>query len=368
VSTKSNSSEWSPASVVAHGGDILATARRLNCLVTDLIDLSSNLTPLGIPAALRRILMERLDEVGFLPETGSETLRQLFATRYGRSPEEVLVGNGTTEFIFAVPAAMPCRRAVIINPTYGDYRLASSWAGLEVQGFPLLAEEEFQLDLNRLADFLTGGELAFICNPNNPTSVLTPSADIHGFIAAHRESLFLVDESYLPFTREPSLLELPPLANLLILSSYSKIYGIPGLRLGFLTASLENMARLAARRKPWGVNRLAQVAGEFLVDNGEDYRQQALEFLDLHRPAMARALDDISGVHVFPGSANFILARLEGIISAAELHRLLIEQSRIMIRDCANFEGLDQQYFRISLKEGTSMRLLPEAVQTILGK
>jgi threonine-phosphate decarboxylase len=363
-----NFPERSPASAVPHGGDIVATARKLGCRISELIDLSSNLTPLGMPPALRQLLAEHLDEAGCLPETGSETLRQLFASRHGHSSREVLVGNGTTEFIFAVPAAMPLRRGLIVNPTYGDYRLASDWAGLAVQSFLLLPEENFRLDFNRLAAALTGGEIVFICNPNNPTAVLTPTAELHHFITGHPDSLFLVDESYLPFTREQSLLELPLLPNLLILSSYSKIYGIPGLRLGFLTATDANMTRLAARRKPWGVNRLAQVAGEFLVRNGEDFRQQALNFLDEHRPAMAAAFDSILGVRVFPGAANFILCRLQGKIPVAELHRLLLEQYRIMIRNCGDFQGLDGSYFRVSLKAGSSMRLLPEAIQKIMEK
>jgi threonine-phosphate decarboxylase len=363
-----NFPERSPASAIIHGGDIVATARKLGCRIADLVDLSSNLTPLGMPAALRQVLAEHLDEVGCMPEPGSETLRGLFASHHGRSPREVLVGNGTTEFIFAIPAAMPLRRAIIVNPTYGDYRLASDWAGLAVQGFLLRQEENFRLELTRLAGALTGGEIVFICNPNSPTGVLTPTAELHHFIAARPDSLFLVDESYLPFTREQSLLELPLLPNLLILSSYSKIYGIPGLRLGFLTGAVENMTCLAARSKPWGVNRLAQVAGEFLVRNGEDCRQQALSFLDEYRPAMAAALGRIPGVQVFPGAANFILCRLQGKITVAELHRLLLEQYRIMIRNCTDFEGLDGSYFRISLKAGSSMQILPEAIQKITGE
>jgi histidinol-phosphate/aromatic aminotransferase/cobyric acid decarboxylase-like protein len=352
---------------VAHGGDIVATAAKLGCRIAELTDLSSNLNPLGMPAGLRRLLTERLDEISYLPENGSESLRQLFAARHQRAPAEVLVGNGTTEFIFGVPQGLGVKTALIVNPTYGDYRLACDWAGLAVRSFALKPEEDFKLDFNRLALELTGGELVFICNPNNPTAVLTPTAEIHHLAGSHPKSLFLVDESYLPFTRESSLLEFPPLPNLLILSSYSKIYSIPGLRLGFLVASRENMIRLAARRRPWGVNRLAQIAGEFLLAGGEEFRQQVLAFLDEHRPAMATALAELPGVQVFPGSGNFILARLQARITVAELHQLLLYRHRIMIRNCSDFEGLTAAYFRISLKAGASMQLFPEAMRRILG-
>jgi threonine-phosphate decarboxylase len=353
---------------VAHGGDIVATAGRLGCRIADLIDMSSNLTPLGMVPGLGWLLTARLEEIAFLPETGSETLRRLCAAAWGRSADEVLVGNGTTEFIFAAPVALQPRRALIVNPTYGDYRLACEWAGVAVRSFALDPEEDFRLDLDRLAGELTGGELVFICNPNNPTGRLTPSAQLHRFIAAHPDSLFLVDESYLPFTAEPSLLSLPLLPNLLILSSYSKIYGIPGLRLGFLTASRESMARFAARRKPWGVNRLAQIAGEFLVQGGEEYRQQVLAFMAGQRPAVAAALAELPGVRVFPGAANFILARLQGRLTVPELHRRLLERYRIMIRNCGNFETLDERYFRVSIKSGAANRLFLEALSALFSE
>jgi histidinol-phosphate/aromatic aminotransferase/cobyric acid decarboxylase-like protein len=353
---------------VTHGGNIIATARNLGCRPADLIDLSSNLNPLGMPAVLRRLLAESIDEAGFLPETGSETLRQLFASRHRLSPGEVLVGNGTTEFIFAVPAALRPRNALIVAPTYGDYQLACAWAGLPIRSFPLVPEEDFRLDFSRLAAALHGGEMIFICNPNNPTGVLTSTAELHRFIGAHPQSLFLIDESYLPFTLEKSLLELPLLPNLLILSSFSKIYSIPGLRLGFLTASAVNMAHLTVSRKPWGVNRLAQVAGEFLVEGGEEHRRRTLNFLEEHRPAVTAMLAGLPGVRVVPGSGNFILSRLQRDMPVAELHRRLLYQHRIMIRNCSDFEGLAGNYFRISLTAGPGMQLLAEALRLILGE
>ncbi|MDA8163618.1 MAG: aminotransferase class I/II-fold pyridoxal phosphate-dependent enzyme, partial [Desulfobacteraceae bacterium] len=259
------------------------------------------------------------------------------------------------------------RRALIVNPTYGDYRLACQWAGVAARSFALDPEEGFRLDFSRLAEELAGGELVFVCNPNNPTGRLTPSADLHRLIGAHPDSLFLVDESYLPFTPEVSLLALPPLPNLLVLSSFSKIFGIPGLRLGLLTAGREHMAHFAARCKPWGVNRLAQIAGEFLVENGEPYRQQVLAFVADERPAVTAALAKLPGVRVFPGEANFILSRLEGH-TVSELHRQLLERYRIMIRNCGSFETLDGSYFRISLKSGAANRLFLEATQAILAE
>ena len=350
-----------------HGGDILSMAKRLGCGVGDLTDLSSNLTPLGMPPGLREALVERLPEISFLPESGSETLVHLFAGKYGCSPQQVLAGNGTTEFIYAVPESVQSRRALIVAPTYGDYQTASEWAGLTVDFFTLRADEDFVLDLNRLSARLTGGELVFLCNPNNPTGMVVPNRALMDFILAHPASEFLIDESYLPFVDEPSLAGFPLPANLFLLCSSSKIYGIPGLRLGFLVASEEKMARFAARRKPWGVNRMAQVAGEYLLTHGDGYVQEVRDFIDRTRPGFVARLAALPGVRVMPGAANFILCRLDGPMTAAQLREGMLRQ-RIMIRDCGNFTGLDGHYFRVSLQEGGRNELCLVALAGILGE
>ncbi|MFZ5762080.1 MAG: pyridoxal phosphate-dependent aminotransferase [Thermodesulfobacteriota bacterium] len=352
--------------LAVHGGNILATAKALGCAVGDLIDLSSNLTPFGTMPGIREALIAGLDEIRYLPESGSESLRALFAGRYGMDPSRVLAGNGTTEFIYAVPAAFGCDRALIVNPTYADYATACHWAGVPAESFALDPEQGFRLDLDALAAKLTGGELVFLCNPNNPTGVLTPSAGIAELARQKPESLFLVDESYLPFTREPSLLSLGLPENLLLLFSASKIYGIPGLRLGFLAGSMGRIARLGERVKPWGVNRLAQLVGEYALSEGDAYCSEVVRFIEAERPRVMAALAALPGVAPIDGAANFILSRLTGPVRAPELKEALLRK-RIMIRDCANFATLDDRYFRISLKEQATNDLVLAALRAFFG-
>ncbi len=350
----------------SHGGNILAVAAALGCGVTELLDMSSNLTPLGPVPGLPDVLRDKLDEIAFLPETDSETLRRAFAGKYALGVEQVLVGNGTTEFIYALPAALGLRRAVIINPTYGDYFRACSWMGMEVAGFDLQAGDDFAVDFPRLDTLLQGGELVFICNPNNPTGLVIRSEELLEFVVSHKKSHFLVDESYMPFVREMSLLHLPLPENLFVLFSASKIYGIPGLRLGFLVATAGNMALLAGRSKPWGVNRLAQVAGEYLLQQADDYVESVVSFVETERPAFAAELARLPGVEVIPGRANFILCRLTEKMNAPCLREKMLAH-RIIIRDCSNFAGLDDQYFRLSLKETAENRRCLQAMEEVLG-
>lgn len=349
-----------------HGGNIIAVARKLGCPVDALLDMSSNLMPLPMVAGLRETITERLDEIAYLPETESETLRDLFAAQHHRASNEVLVGNGTTDFIFAAPAMQGLKKAVIVNPTYNDYRLACSWAKLPVEDFPLSETDDFHLDLAKLTDSLGGDELVFICNPNNPSGGLINSAELHARIKTKPESIFLVDESYLQFTREPSLLDMEPLANLLVLTSYSKIYGIPGLRLGFITGAPEQLAAISTHNKPWGVNRVAQIAGEYLVSHGDDHVKTVLAYTEKHRSDFVTALNKLPSVEVVNGVCNFILCRLSGSIKAGKLREAMLAH-RIIIRDCENFTGLDDRYFRISLKDPDGNNRCLAALTEILG-
>ncbi len=351
--------------ITAHGGNIVVVAGKLGCRPPDILDMSSNLSPLGTAPGLQDFLITRLAEIGYLPEPDSLTLRELFARQYGLGSEQVLAGNGTTEFIYAVPTVTGLNRAVIVNPTYADYYVACTWAGLKPESFNLRPAEDFRLDLQRLARTIRGGELVFICNPNNPTSVLTPNDEILRFAERHQDSIFLVDESYLPFTREPSLLRRTMPENLVVLLSFSKIYGIPGLRLGFLAASTRFIARLKERVKPWGVNRLAQIAGEYLLQSSDQYVADVVSYLEKYRPAFTAELTALPDVQVFPAAANFILCRLAGNIRAARLREKLLEY-RIMARNCENFAGLDDRFFRLSLKDEKSNNFCMSALRKIL--
>jgi len=335
---------------MVHGGNIIATAKQLGCRISDLIDMSSNLSPFAPAPDLLETLRARLDEIAYLPETNSESLCALYAARYNLERSQVLAGNGTTEYIFSIPTATGAQRGIIVTPTYSDYHLASTRAGLETTSFPLRPADDFQLDLERLSRSLKGNELVFICNPNNPTGVLMPTNQLHEFIRSHPDTRFLVDETYLPFIKEKSLLELPIAENLFILRSFSKIYNIPGLRLGFVVASTGNILRLLSRQRPWGVNRLAQVAGEHLIQHGKSEVTRIAEFIEKQRPAFAAELEKLPGIQVVSGRAHFILSYLSGKMRAEPLRKELLHH-RIMIRNCASIAGLNDRYFRLSLKD-----------------
>ncbi len=346
-----------------HGGNIIATANQLGLRVDELIDMSSNLSPLGMVPGLREVLEQGIDQIAYLPEATSATLCTLFAHHNGCRPQQVMAGNGTTDFIYDLPTLAPYKRAVIVNPTYSDYRLACDYAGLPWQSFNL-EFPDFAVDLEALAATLTGGELLFLCNPNNPTGHLVPVDRLLAFINKQPQTTFVIDESYLPFTQQASLVNEDLPENLFVLCSSSKIYGIPGLRLGFLVSSEKNMATLRQRCRPWSVNRLAQLAGEFLLAQGASYVASVQGYMASERPVFVKELENMAGLTVVPGQANFILCRLTAMGADELAEKMLAE--KIMIRNCASFDGLDNSFFRVSLKSAPANRLFLEALASAL--
>lgn len=348
-----------------HGGDIIATARSLGCGIADLMDMSGNLSPLGPDPLLLEFLGNHLNEIGFLPEAASNELRSVFATRYNRKTADVLAGSGTTEFIFSIPQAVAPERALVIAPTYSDYQKACRMAGVPVEFFHLAEEAAFVADLAGLEAAIRQDDLVFICNPNNPTGQLISSLALHELAGRHPEATFVIDESYIAFCTEHSLLHLPPQGNLFILSSFSKAYGIPGLRLGFLSGSPLHLESIQKKGRPWGVNRLAQLAGLYLLQHEAQIRSQLLSFVENERSSFSRRLAELPGVTPFQSAAHFILCRLDGPVDAEQLRMRLLEK-RIMIRNCANFTGLDQRFFRINLRRPEENARFFTEIQTIL--
>lgn len=334
-----------------HGGNVFALARRLGCAPGDILDLSSNVNPLGPPTGLRQFLAEHLDAVTILPEVDSRDTVERYAARLGLPPECLAAGNGTTQFIYSMPAVLGTRRAVIAGPTYSDYADSCRLHGV-APGFLLWSEEEgFRPDPDRLAQAAAGADTVFVCNPNNPTGALLPAEDLRRVCDAHPRVRFVVDESYLPFAADAERQSLVGcgLENVLVLLSISKIYRIPGLRIGFLAGAPKVVERFKGGLWPWSVNGLAQAAVRFICESGpavDAFTVETRRHLERERRDLEERLATIPGVHPYPSAASFTLARLPEGLTAASAWESLAAQ-RILIRDCSNFAGLSQRFIRL---------------------
>ncbi len=341
--------------IIGHGGNIHDVAAKLGCEPADIIDMSSNLNPLGPPEGLVQFLKDRMDTIISLPEVNSKKITSLLAERYGIAHESVLAGNGTTQFIYNIPRALKTEKALVVGPSYADYSDACAMHKAECRMFITREEDGFRPDMEELKKAVARVDTVFICNPNNPTGYLWDNGALEMLCRSFPETFFVIDESYLPFacdsySESAVSFRLP---NVIVLNSMSKVFRIPGLRVGFLLAPVPLIYRFESLVLPWSVNALAQAAVGYLLENRalvDNFLRETRNFVKKERQVFVDALASEPCMTVYPGGTYFILARLTGSKKADDLYKGLLEH-RILIRNCSNFEGLDHSFVRFSLKD-----------------
>ena len=348
----------------AHGGNIRSTATALGCAPEEILDFSANINPLGPPAWLRPVVARALAGTAHYPEPRAEGLRRIAATRMGLEPGNVVAGNGSSELLYALPrvcTAGGLGRAVLPVPCYGDYARACEAAGLSCEILTLHPENGFRMDWLRLEKLLGTPALVILGQPGNPAGTLLEAERILELAARHPQSFFLIDEAFADFVPQLARLGAALRPNLFVLHSLTKFYAVPGLRVGLGYGDAAVCAAIDALLPDWSVNALAQAVGaEALRD--EDYARQTVGAVKELRGRLEADLAGL-GIRVFPGSANYLLCRSEAMDAFALQEKLA--KSRILIRNCANYEGLDAYYFRVAVRGAEENGRLTQALAEI---
>jgi threonine-phosphate decarboxylase len=286
------------------------------------------------------------------------------------NPENLIVGNGATELIVLINTTLIDRIAVPV-PTFGEY-IEKLKDQRDAELYALMPEENYKLDL---ADYLTwvrrrGMKSLLVINPGNPTGQLFSLEEMIDFLHRAKDlELVIVDESFIDFAGDPvpSLLqEAARFTNLLLVRSMSKHCGVPGLRLGYCYS--ENLYVLNRMRQfipTWNVNTLAQYFLSLLPSTDAAYHEARKRLIGDVR-WLYNALRAISGIDVYPTGANFVLFKIKGGMTAAELQGLLLKEHRMYVRDCSNKIGMDNYHIRVASQGREKDAKLLEALQMLL--
>lgn len=320
-----------------HGDDIYQYSK-LRC------NFSSNISPFLDTSALRDHLAQQLTLIDHYPEPSASSLEALIAKTYDIKPTEVLVTNGATDAIYLIAQTLRDERSFAIkHPTFSEYADACRMFGL--------VEEP------------RGGAVRWLCNPNNPTGEVQTAEAVKTL--SRRHHWLVVDQSYEDYS---TALPLSPheaivMQNVIQIHSMTKRFGIPGLRLGYITAPAAVISRLRANHRPWAVNALAIEAGRWLLQHELPEQHDKTIALLSEAQVLAQRLGSISGIHVYPTQTNFMLCSITQA-SAAELKEYLITHHGFLIRDASNFEGLTSQHFRIAAQQPEQNEELINAIST----
>ena len=335
--------------IVGHGDDLY----RYDDLVK--INFSSNVYQHADLSPLKEWLSERFDLLANYPEPEARSLEKLIAFKEGISPESVLVTNGATEAIYLIAQLYRGSASIIPQPTFSEYADAC-------RIHHHIISYENTDDLVKLPR----DRVYWICNPNNPSGNVLMKGFMDYLVRRSPRYTFVVDQSYEAYTREPLLSprEMNGVPNLLLLHSFSKTYSIPGLRLGYITGHPNTIQLLRTLRYPWSVNSMAIEAGKFLLKHGKP----AIPDLDAYLAETERlrsAMRQIDGIRVFETKTNYMLCELQ-TVTASELKSYLIHEHGMLIRDCSNFYGLSNFFFRVSTQQPDENDALIEAIRQFL--
>jgi len=343
-----------------HGGDVDRWAQSAGIQPSEILDFSASINPLGPPTTARKAFIESYGAVSRYPDPYGDRLKRALARRHGMDPAEMLIGNGSTQLIYLLCAALRPHTALVVGPAFSEYRNALALAGARIRTLFLAADNGFQFSMK---DFLTAWEadcdIAFLTTPNSVTGQLIPKTQIENIadFALTRKCPVVVDEAFVDFIEDESVKKkVRGNPNFIVLRSLTKYYGIPGLRLGYLLADARRVEQLAAHQEPWSVNGPAlNVALACLED--ENFFAKTTGWLENERKFLYTRLAALEGLHPLPSKTNFLLVKIDKRGTDALELRAFLLRKKILIRVCDTF-GLGSAFFRVTVKRRQENRRL----------
>jgi histidinol-phosphate/aromatic aminotransferase/cobyric acid decarboxylase-like protein len=364
-----------------HGGNLAATAARLGCRPSQLLDASASLVPFGPPWAARWPLLQASlglsagASLRAYPDRDYRALRTALAQGHqaeglnALGPDWLLPGNGAAElFTWAARDGAAAGLNVLPQPGFADYpRALACWGGAW-QPQPLLLQAG--VTPQAFPDPPAGAVL-WITNPHNPTGTLWSRASLEPLL--ERFALVIADEAFLPLVPAGEGQSLIPLVlrhpNLVVIRSLTKLWSIAGLRLGYAIAHPERLARWARWRDPWPVNGLAVAVAEALLADPAGWRRWTARvqgWVAREGPRLTAQLAALPGLTPLPSAANYLLVR--GDASLQPLRERLESRHRILVRDCRSFDGLGEDWLRIGYQGRRGNRRLLRALEQELAQ
>lgn len=340
--------------IFPHGGNIYEIERKHK---RNILDFSANINPLGLSNIIKTKLIKNLDTIHHYPDPYGRNLVKEIARYWKLKEENILLGNGSVEFIYLVTSCLKPKKVLIPVPTFSEYETASRLNNAGIQFVRLKEKDGFTLNIPKHIKT----DMIFISNPNNPTgNLLIKNKKLNLDLAGN--GLVIVDEAFMDFLpdeeRHTLIHRIKRDKGIAVLRSFTKFFAMPGLRIGYLVAHKELVKNLRRYQIPWNVNTLAQLAAkEMVVD--KEFITKTRKFIEEERTFLIREIDKLKNLKPYPSVTNFILVKIgDNGITSSFLKELLIKKG-ILIRDCSNFRGLNNRHFRVAVrKRNENVKLL----------
>jgi len=290
------------------------------------------------PRVLERLRQITSDDLAPYPE--KQLAEEKMANFLGVASSELLLTNGVDEAIHLLCGTYLERgdHALIVVPTYSMYRIYMAAAGAEVTSVP--AGPNFEFPFAEVRNSLTERtRLIAVANPNNPTGTLAPAKELLGLAASAPNTAVLVDEAYFEFCGQTVLAHRSEYPNVFVARTFSKAYGLAGLRIGSLIGHADEIAAIRRVSSPYNVNQIALTCLPVALDDRE-YLQTYVSQIEASRQRLQDALRSIA-IPFWPSEANFVLIRVGATREDATLFTERMRARGILVRDRSTDYGCE---------------------------
>jgi len=354
--------------IPAHGGQLHELAANFGVTEASLLDFSASINPLPPSDALVESLCYKLRARTILttyPEMHYTALKQAIAKYVQVDPSMIAIGNGVMPLLGAAARALGLRKCLVPVPSFIEYPRVLGACGTERSILKGRQEDEFAIDAGRVISELktTRAQAVLLANPQSPTGRLMSARELGQL---HEEVFALgmttiVDEAFVDYAPEASLSRTAGRSRgLIVLRSLTKFFSMPGLRVAYAIVHPQLRAEMEACIPAWPVDTIAAEAARLALADG-DWIAAARDANERERNWLEDALKSL-GLKIFPSRANYLLMKIDESRNGLDMWRQLIVEYRIVIRACANFVGLDEQYFRVGVRTRPSNQYLVEAL------
>ena len=339
----------SKKNLAAHGGNIYKKARELGIKEADILDFSANLSPLGIPDGVKKSMIDAVEGLINYPDPDCTALTEAIAEFDKVKTSQILCGNGGADLLFRLALALKPKNVLLPVPAFVEYEESLRAIDAKIEYFYL--EKDLKVKENLLNAMKQEHDFMVICNPNNPTGLLVERSLLLQILdkAKELDIKVLVDECFLeiyPGEQEYTLkgyLEQYP--NLVILKSFTKMYAIPGVRLGYVMCGDETfLQKMKACGQAWSVSHFAQAAGVAALAETE-YREKTISVIARENAFMKEELSKLP-IHLYESVVNYFFFQAPGVKDFDKR----MEKHGIMIRNCSNYVNLGDDYFRVAVR------------------
>ncbi|MCR5451409.1 MAG: aminotransferase class I/II-fold pyridoxal phosphate-dependent enzyme, partial [Lachnospiraceae bacterium] len=313
------------------------------------LDFSVNTNPLGLPERVRRVIKDSIDSTNIYPDPEKTLLHGSIAEHHGVRSANVLCGNGASELFMAIVHAMRPKNILIPVPSFYGYEYVAKACGAFTEYYERGSEyglgEKF---ISVLSDDSRGWDMTFISCPNNPTGLMVPIPVLEHIldVCEEHDIYCVLDLCFLELTAEyeeyEKFLNEHEYPHLIKVYAFTKTYAMPGIRIGYIITEQGVRDRIAQQIPEWNISMLAEKAGLACLEE-QQYLEESREFIRRERSWMKENLKELS-IESYESHTNFLYVYTESPIFD------ILFRERILIRDCSNFRGAEEGYYRIALR------------------